>query len=82
MGNQNSIFLCPPKIFSFAERSIGMEFVLSLDNLLCSHTMGSGREQKVAHQGKCRLWADLQKLSLKINEKGGQLPHSQLPSYP
>ena len=53
-----------------------MEFVMSLDNLLCPHTMGNGQEQKVAHQGKCRLWADLQKLSLKLNEKGGQLQHS------
>ena len=51
-------FLCPPKISTFAERFIGMEFVLSLDNLLCPHTMGSGQEQKVAHQGKCGLWVD------------------------
>ena len=36
-----------------------MEFVLSLDSLLCLHTMGSGQEQKVSHQGKCRQWIDL-----------------------
>ena len=59
-----------------------MEFVMSLDSLLCPHTMGSGQEQKVAHQGKCRLWVDLQKLSPKLAEIGGQPPHSQLPSYP
>ena len=59
-----------------------MEFILSLDNLLCPDNMGNGQEQKVAHQGKCRLWANLKKLSPKLNEKGGQLPHSQLPSYP
>ena len=52
-------FLCPPKISSFAKRSIGMEFVMSLDSLLCLHTIGSGQEQKVAHQEKCRLWVDL-----------------------
>ena len=75
-------FLCPPKISSFAERSIGIEFVLSLDNLLSPHTMGSGQEQKVAHKGKFRLWVDLQKLSPKLNEKGGQLPHSRLPFCP
>ena len=59
-----------------------MEFVLSLDSLICLHTMGSGQEQKVAHQGKCRLWVDLQKLSPKLTETGGHLTHSQLPSYP
>ena len=59
-----------------------MESVLSLDTLLCMHTMGSGQEQKVAHRGKCRLWVGLQKLSLELTEIGGQLPHSQLPSYP
>ena len=59
-----------------------MEFVMSLNSLLCPHTMGSGQEQKVVHQGKCRIWVDLQKLSSKLNETGGQLPHSQLPSYP
>ena len=48
-----------------------MEFVLSLDSLLCPHTMGSGQEQKVAHQGKCRLWVDLHKLSPKLTETGG-----------
>ena len=48
-----------------------MEFVLSLDNLLCLQTMGSKQEQKFTHQGKCSLWADLQKLSSKLNEKGG-----------
>ena len=58
-----------------------MEFVLSLDSLLYSHTMGSGQEQKVAHQGKCHLWVDLQKLSPKLTETGGQSPHSQFPSY-
>ena len=42
-------FLCPPKISSFAERSIGMESILSLDSLLCPHTMGNGQEKKVAH---------------------------------
>ena len=75
-------FLCPQKISSFTERSIGVEFVLSLDNLLCPHTMGSGQEQEVTHWGKCRLWAELQKFSPKLNEKGGQLPHSRLHSYP
>ena len=40
-----------------------MEFVLSLDSLLCPHTMGSGQEQKVAHQGKCRLWVVLKVVS-------------------
>ena len=69
-------FLCPPKISSSVERSIGMEFVLSLDSLLCPHTMDNGQEQKVAHLGKCRLWVDLQKLSSKVTETGGQLPHS------
>ena len=58
-----------------------MEFVLSLDRLLCPHTVGSGQEQKVAHQGKCRLWVDLKKLSPKLTEIGRQLPHSQLTSY-
>ena len=28
-----------------------MEFVLSLDSLLCPHTIGSEQEQKAAHQG-------------------------------
>ena len=42
-------FLCPPKISSFIEKSIGMEFVPLLDSLLCPYTMGSGQEQKVAH---------------------------------
>ena len=64
-------FFCPPKISSFVERSIGMEFVLPLDNLLCPHTIGNGQEKKVTHQGKCRLWANLQQLSPKLNEKGG-----------
>ena len=59
-----------------------MEFVRSLDSLLCPHTMGSGQEQKVVHRGRCRLWVDLKKLSLKLTETGGQAPHSQLPSYP
>ena len=53
-----------------------MEFFLSLDSLLCPHTMGNRQEQKVAHQGKCRLWVDLQKLSSKLTETGGQLPDS------
>ena len=53
-----------------------MEFVMSLDNLLCPHAIGSGQEKKVAHQGKCRLWAVLQKFSLKLNEKGSPLQHS------
>ena len=55
---------------------------MSLDSLLCSHTMGSGQEQKVSYQGKCRLWVGLQKWILEITETGGQLPHSQLLSYP
>ena len=59
-----------------------MEFVLSLDSLLCLHTIGSGQEQKVTHQRKFHLWVDLQKLFPKLTETGGQLPHSQLPSYP
>ena len=33
----------------FVEKSIGVEFDLSPDNLLCPHTMGSEQEQKVAH---------------------------------
>ena len=57
--------------FPLLLRSIGMEFVMSLDNLLYPHTMASGQEQKVTHRGKCRLWADLQKLSPKLSEKGG-----------
>ena len=59
-----------------------MEFVLSLDSSPCLHTMGSGQKQKVAHQGKCRLWVGLQKLSSELTETGGQLPNSKLPSYP
>ena len=60
-----------------------MESVLLLDSLLCQHTMGSSRqEQKVAHQGKCRLWVGLQKWSPELTEIGGQLPHSRLISYP
>ena len=68
MDHQNSNFLCPPKISSFVEMSIGMELVLSLDSLLCPYAMGSGQEQRVSHQGKCLLWVDLQKLSSKLNE--------------
>ena len=82
MGHQSSIFLCPPKISCFVERSIGVESVLSLDSLLCPHTMGSGQEQKITHPGKCSLWVGLQKLSPELTETSGQLPHSQLPSYP
>ena len=59
-----------------------MEFVLSLGSLLSPHIMGSGQEKKFAHQGKCRLWIDLPKLSPKLTEIGGQLPPSQIPSYP
>ena len=82
MGHQSSISLYPLKIYSFAKRFIRVEFVLSLDSLLCPHTMGSGQEQKVAHQGKCRLWVGLQKWIPELTEIGGQLPHSQLLSYP
>ena len=69
-------FLCPQKISSFTETSIGIEFVLSLDNYYVHIPWGNGQEQKVAHQGKCHLWADLHKLSSKLNEKGGQPAHS------
>ena len=48
-----------------------MEFVLSLDSSLCPHTIGSGQEQKVSHQGKCHLWVGLQKLSPELTETGG-----------
>ena len=71
MGHQSSISLCAPKISSFAERFIRVEFVLSLDSLLCPHTMGSGQEQKVVHQGKCRLWVGLQKWIPELTETGG-----------
>ena len=59
-----------------------MEFVLSPDSVLCPHTMGSEQEKKAAHQGNCRLWAGREKWIPERTETGGQLPHSQLPSYP
>ena len=59
-----------------------MEFVLSPDSLLCQHTMGSEQEQKDAYQGNCHLWAGPEKWISEQTETGGQLPHSQLPSYP
>ena len=48
-----------------------MEFVLSPDSLLCSHTMGSEQEQKAAHQGNCHLWAGREKWIPKLIETGG-----------
>ena len=59
-----------------------MEFTLSLDSLLCSHTMGNEQEQKATHQGNCSLWVGREKWIPELTETGGQLPHSQLPFYP
>ena len=59
-----------------------MEFVLSPDSLPCLHAMGSEQEQKAAHQENCHLWASHEKWITKLTETGGQLPHSELPSYP
>ena len=72
MGHQNNISYCPPKISSFVERSIGEEFVLSPNSLLCPHTMGSEQEQKAAHQENYRLWVGREKWIPGLIETGGQ----------
>ena len=53
-----------------------MGFILPLNNSQSQHTKDNGQGQTVARQGKCHQWVGHRKSSLKLNEKGGQLPHS------
>ena len=58
-----------------------LEFDQLLGNLQCRRTMGSGKEQKVAHQENCFLCVRHENWIMELIEINGQLQHSQPPLY-